>query len=248
MRSIEVTGENVEEAIAKGLEELGVGPNDIIYEVLEEPSRGVFGLGARLARVRVQVIRSHSAPPSSGPAAEESENLLSEEADDDMEDFSAAETSEDDATVGKEVLAELLEKMGIDASITVEQLEPSRPGEPAPWLLNVSGDDMSNLIGRRGETLGSLQYITRLIASRRLQRRANIVIDVAGYKSRRSQQLRKLASRMANQAVEQGRTVTLEPMPPHERRIIHMALRNRPDVLTKSIGEGDSRKVTIVPK
>jgi spoIIIJ-associated protein len=104
------------------------------------------------------------------------------------------------------------------------------------------------LIGRRGETISSLQYITRLIVSRRLQRRANVVIDVGGYKSRRSQKLRELALRMADQAVDQARTVVLEPMPPHERRMIHMALRNRPDVMTKSTGEGDSRKVTIVPK
>jgi spoIIIJ-associated protein len=107
---------------------------------------------------------------------------------------------------------------------------------------------MNVLIGRRGETLAALQYITRLITSRRLQRRANIVVDVAGYKSRRSQQLRKLALRMADQAAQEGRTVTLEPMPPHERRIVHLTLRNRDDVTTRSIGEGEGRKVTIVPK
>jgi spoIIIJ-associated protein len=138
--------------------------------------------------------------------------------------------------------------MDVEATIEIEQTDSSRPGESAPWLLNVSGSDMNALIGRRGETLGALQYITRLIASRKLQRRANIIVDIDGYKSRRSQQLRKLANRMADQALEQARMVTLEPMPPHERRIIHMALRNRDDVVTNSIGEGDSRKVTIVPK
>jgi spoIIIJ-associated protein len=104
------------------------------------------------------------------------------------------------------------------------------------------------LIGRRGETLTALQYITRLIASRELQRRANIVLDVEGYKSRREQMLRRLANRMADQAIQLGRTVSLEPMPPYERRIVHLALRDHPEVTTQSVGEGDRRKVTIIPR
>jgi spoIIIJ-associated protein len=107
---------------------------------------------------------------------------------------------------------------------------------------------LSPLIGRRGETLNALQYITRLIASRELQHRANIVVDAAGYKSRRMRMLRDLALRMADQATRTNRTVALEPMPPYERRIVHMALRSHPAVQTKSIGEGSSRKVTIIPK
>jgi spoIIIJ-associated protein len=258
MDSIEITGENVEDAIAKGLAELGAGPNDVIVEVLEEPSRGVFGLGARPARVRLQRlikrpvvadVEPMSAPPSS--ITEPSQEYYEDE--DDIEylgqtEFSDGETTEDDATVGKEVLTELLEKMGIDAKITIRRAESSRQDESTPWLLDVSGDDMNSLIGRRGDTLASLQYVARLIASRRLERRANIIVDVAGYKSRRSQRLRELAVRMADQAVQQRRTVTLEPMPPHERRIIHLVLRNHAEVYTKSVGEGESRKVTIVPK
>jgi spoIIIJ-associated protein len=142
---------------------------------------------------------------------------------------------------------ELLNGMGINADITITRSAQSQPDENPPWLLNVEGRDVSSLIGRRGETLSSLQYITRLIASRLLGRRANIVVDVGSYKLRRSQKLRELAVRMADQAVREARTVVLEPMPPHERRMIHMALRNRNDVSTKSTGEGDTRKVTIVP-
>lgn len=258
MNAIEVTGENVEEAIAKGLAELGVGPGDVIVEVLEEASRGVFGIGARPAKVRLQVLiaRASSPIPESKPAPLPPVSVTEDTSEDDFiaaydegdDEFLEGETTEEDATVGKEVLNELLDKMGVKGQIGVRRAEPSRQGENAPWLLNVSGQDMSVLIGRRGETLTALQYVTRLIASRRLQRRANILVDVDGYKSRRSQQLRKLALRMADQAAQQRRTVTLEPMPPHERRIIHLALRNRTDVYTKSIGEGDARKVTIVPK
>ena len=235
MDSIESTGESVEEAVAKGLEELGVSASDVIVEVLEEPNRGLFGLGAREARVRLQLIGGRPAPPP----VETSPIAVA---------YTDDKTVEDDAIVGKEVLAELLEKMSIKAEVTIQRTEPTREGENAPWLLDVSGSNMSALIGRRGETLGALQYITRLIASRRLQRRANVIVDVAGYKSRRSDRLRQLALRIAEQAVKQGRTVDLEPMPPHERRIIHLTLRNRPDVTTRSVGEGKARKVTIVPK
>ncbi len=114
-------------------------------------------------------------------------------------------------------------------------------------MLDVVGGNLTRLIGRRGETLAALQYITRLITSRELQRRSEVVVDIGGYKARRAQTLQALALRMADEALERGHTVTLEPMPPHERRIIHLALREREDVVTRSVGEGAARKVTIVP-
>jgi spoIIIJ-associated protein len=139
----------------------------------------------------------------------------------------------------------------VDAKILVRRVETTRETENTPWLLNITGVEIEKanaLVGRRGDTLAALQYITRLIASRHLEHRANVIVDVNGYKTRRSQNLRGLANRMADQAIEQKRTMTLEPMPPHERRIIHLVLRARGDVTTKSVGEGNSRKVTIVPK
>jgi spoIIIJ-associated protein len=104
------------------------------------------------------------------------------------------------------------------------------------------------LIGHKGETLSALQYITRLIVAKRLGKQANIVVDVESYKSRRADQLKRLAKRIADQALQQGRTMTLEPMPPNERRIIHIALRDHPGVTTESVGEGRSRKITVIPK
>lgn len=249
-RSIEATGEDVEQAIEKGLAELGVGPGEVIVEVLEEPSRGMFGLGARPARVRLQLLMA--APPPAPPApqpivkdipVDEDEDVFISEVEDVYEG-----PLDEDAEVGKVVLSEILEKMSIRAQVNIRRAQSSEAGESAPWLLDVTGSgDLSMLIGRRGETLASLQYITRLITSRELQRRANIVVDVGGYKARRTGKLNELAHRMADQAVHQKRTITLEPMPPYERRIIHLALRSRDDVTTQSVGEGDSRKVTIIP-
>ena len=246
--SVEATGEDVEAAVAAGLNELGVDVNDVLVEVLEEPSRGVFGIGARQARVRLKLLR----PPS--PAVEVDD---SGDHDDDYEDTDedlilvqeiedATEIAED-GLIGKQVLSELLLHMELPADIVVRRAEQTQPEENSPWILDIQGSDLNQLVGRRGETLGALQYITRLITSRQIQRRANIVVDAGGYKTRRSQRLRQLALRMADQAVQQQRTVYLEPMPPNERRIIHITLRERKDVHTKSTGEGDSRKVTIIP-
>ena len=267
-RSIEVTGEDVEQAIENGLKELGVGPGQVVVEVLEEPSRGVFGLGARPARVRLQLLVGSPPPaPTSTPVESqqqpepepqvaddgEGDYQDSDDSDDDSDVLYEAEVFEgpldEDAEVGKVVLNELLEKMSVRADVVIRRSQPAEEGENVPWLLDVTGPgDLNVLIGRRGETLASLQYITRLITSRELQRRANIVVDVDGYKSRRTSKLHDLARRMADQAVNEGRTVTLEPMPPYERRIVHLALRDREDVYTESIGEGSSRKVTIIPK
>jgi spoIIIJ-associated protein len=153
-----------------------------------------------------------------------------------------------DAQLAQETLRELLEHMGMGGTdINVYHAEPASPEEEAPWILNIEGEDLGILIGRRGETLNALQYITRLIVSRELQRRANIVIDVEDYKARRESTLERLARKMAEQAKRLGKTVTLEPMPPNERRVIHVTLRGDSEVETESIGSGDDRKVTIIP-
>jgi spoIIIJ-associated protein len=148
----------------------------------------------------------------------------------------------------QEFLSELLSKMGVNATVAMHWDEPAEPGDNPALVLNVQGDDLSELIGRRGETLAALQYITRISVAKHAGQLVNVVVDVEGYKARREQQLRRMAQRMAEQAVARGRTVVLEPMPPNERRLVHLALRDNPDVTTESVGEGDRRKVTIVPK
>lgn len=259
--SNEFSAETVEEAIAKGVNELGLKPGEFMVEVLQEPRRGLFGAGSRPAIVKLKMLRRSeprtvisnyqpekeeekvvisSPPQETGPRTQISDPTISGMADEDLSE---------EASIAKTVLTELLGEMGFDDfKIIVTLSDPSEDGSNTPWMLNVEGKRASVLIGRRGDTLASLQYITRLIVSRRMQRRANIIVDADGYKARRSQRLKDLAIRMADQAVSQGRSVTLEPMPPHERRMIHMTLREREDVFTKSTGEGDSRKVMIVPK
>ena len=115
-------------------------------------------------------------------------------------------------------------------------------------VVQVEGQDLGVLIGSRGETLDSLQYVARLMVSHKLRERANFVVDVQQYRERRQLALTRMAERMAQKAIQRNKPVILEPMPAHERRIIHMALRNSDKVYTNSVGEGDRRRVKIFPK
>jgi spoIIIJ-associated protein len=138
--------------------------------------------------------------------------------------------------------------MHISAEITTSLTDPDDVTGKRINVIEIHGDDLSTLIGPRGETLNALQYITRLMVGHSLQTRANFVIDVEGYRQRREQALARLADRMARKVAKQKRPMSLEPMPPHERRIIHMTLRNDKYVYTESTGEGTRRKVRIIPK
>jgi len=148
--------------------------------------------------------------------------------------------------VARQVLVDLLAYMDIEAEVQAARGEPD--GDVAPIELDVQGPDLGLLIGRKGETVAALQYIARLIIAKQVGHGVDLVVDVQGHKKRREEQLRRMARRVAEQAVERGRTMTLEPMAPNERRIIHLELRDHPEVMTESVGEGNQRKVTIVPR
>jgi spoIIIJ-associated protein len=143
------------------------------------------------------------------------------------------------------VLEGLLEKMKVHAAVDASYVDMSEESEEPVLLLDIVGDDLSILIGRRSETLNALQYITNLIVGKELGHWIPLIVDVQGYRTRRERQLRQLARRMADQAVQTSRRQVLEPMPANERRVIHLELRNHPDVVTRSVGEEPYRKVTI---
>ena len=221
-KSIEVSAPTVKEAIAKGLAELGKAEDEVEIEVLSPGSRGLLRIGAKDALVRLSFVE----PEEEAPPLEESVEQIA-----------------------RETLQELLAKMGVKARVSIRPKEEMSQDEDAPpFILDVMGADLGVLIGRRGQTLQDLQYITRLIVSREVQRWVNLVVDVEEYKARREKSLRQLAHRMAERVSLNQQPIALEPMPPHERRIIHLALRDHPIVTTKSIGKGEQRKVTIVPK
>jgi spoIIIJ-associated protein len=252
--TLEVIAPSVDEAINKGLSDLGLPLEAVDVEVLDTGSRGLFGLGSRQARIRLSlkspvaaatVTRQPPAAeaPARAPAARPSK----------VEEFDASEevdTGEEDHSlrVARETVSELLEKMKVQAKVNTHYGEVDDPKSLRPILVEIHGDDLSILIGRRSETLMALQYISSLIVGKELERWVPLLVDVEGYRARRERQLRQLARRMAEQAITTGRRQVLEPMPANERRVIHLELRNHPDVMTESIGEEPNRKVTIVLK
>lgn len=164
----------------------------------------------------------------------------------DEEDSDAYLEEEGEAAVA--ILTELLNKMRVRASVTAAVSESDDVTGRRVNMLSITGEDLGVLIGPRGDTLDALQYIARLMVAHRLHRRAHFLVDVEGYRERREQALVRLAERMADKARQRQEPITLEPMPPYERRIIHMTLRNADGVYTESTGEGDRRKVRIYPQ
>jgi spoIIIJ-associated protein len=240
--SLEIIAPTVEEAIAQGAAELGLPEESLEVEVLDEGGGGLFGLGSRQARVRLTVAQDEAA--QSPPTAERPEMTTSAE----VREIEAGDEEAEALRITHETVEELLERMNIEAEIDAYWGTADTPGKIKPLHVEIHGDDLSILIGRRGKTLSALQYITRLIVGKELKRPISVMIDVEGYRERREQQLRRLARRMASQAIEMARTMSLEPMPAYERRIIHIELRDDPQVETLSVGEGKRRKVTIIPK
>jgi len=161
--------------------------------------------------------------------------------DDDHEDERQPGQISRNAAVGVEILTKLLELMDLDGDVFAEETNDS-------LFLNIEGDDLGMLIGRRGLTLAALQYTVRLMIASRVDEWPSLTVDVCGYKRRRHVALEELARKLADQAKYRRRPVALEPMPSAERRVVHLALAGNPDVYTESVGEDIERKVVIHPK
>jgi spoIIIJ-associated protein len=241
---LEVIAPTIEEAVEKGLRELGLTENDVDVEVLDEGKKGLFGLGTRQARVALMI------KPVSEREAEEPSTQLQKKEPALAEPSSELEETEEEAeevSIARETIKIILEKMQVHADVSVK-LGESDSNRVQPVLIDIEGSDLSFLIGRKAETINALQYITSLIVGRELGRWVPLQIDVQHYRKRREEELRKFARRVADQVVSTGRRQVLEPMPPNERRIVHIELRDNPHVETESIGEDPRRKVTVFLK
>lgn len=251
--TIEIIAPTINEAIEKGLAELQLPRQAVEIEILDEGSRGLFGLGAHQARVRL-VVKQEIPDDYEQAFPLSADEITYEEVSDEEPAVKPvrippANTKEEiPLHVAQETVSELLGKMHIQAEVTASYGEIDDLRGTRAILVDITGKDLSVLIGKRSETLNALQYISRLIVSKELGDNVTLVIDVEGYRTRRERQLRQLAHRMAEQAIKTGRKQTLEPMPPNERRIIHMELREDTHVTTESFGEEPHRKVTIFPK
>ncbi len=230
--SVDVRARNVDEAIARGLAQLNKTREEVEIEILNPGSRGVLGIGAEDAVVRMVVIELPAPAPEPEPEEEPP-----------LPEINVAQ-------LAREALTELLRRMGIEAQVVISPPKGimAEDRDMPPVILDITGDDLGILIGRRGETLNALQYITRLIVSRQTKYWVNIIVDVEEYKVRRERSLKQLAHRMADRVAASGKAVALEAMPAYERRIVHITLRDHKAVMTRSVGEGNNRKVMILPK
>jgi spoIIIJ-associated protein len=306
LESIEASGKSVDDAVLQALAGLKRRRDEVDITVLQEPSRGTFGIGNKEARVRVTVrpgstaaiITPQMADAILGPDEEEYlEEEASGEFDDEEyageeeemfeegEEFDAEEYEEDEleeegriptfAPVGSSrYSSELLSELGDVSAVEGEMQEVETPSNEDvdvtvdvlqhilqfmniralvqvrstdPLTLNIQGinENLGLLIGRRGETLSALQLLVSLIVGHRTKHRMRIIIDAENYRERREENLRSLALRVAQQVRNYRRSIALEAMPPHERRIVHIALADSKDISTESIGEGDARRVVI---
>ncbi len=274
MRYVETSGKTVDDAITAALLELGLPSEQVDIEILQESSKGVLGIfGAKEARIRatakaVPVEEELFSEKVEEPVKEEVKPVQQEKAQPEtpyvmdtlVEDRLAAARAKaeaqaeaakepveysEDAKIAQEAAIEflipVLKKMGVEAEITGEM-------EEADVLkLDIQGQGLGVIIGKRGNTLDSLQYLTALIANKKTQEHIKIKLDAENYREKRKQTLEKLAINLAKKVRKTNRRVALEPMNPYERRIIHSVLQSFDGVETHSEGEEPFRKVVISP-
>lgn len=234
MSAVEATGKTVEEALEKALIELGRSKDEVTYEVLEAPSRGFFGLfGGHEARLRVTEKEAQGVPAA--PAMEMPRATVEAPAAPVASAASPQERAES-------FLSGIFRAMGLTVAMERRETEEG-------VLYDLSGESLGILIGKHGQTLDALQYLTNLAANRGgAEERIHVILDVEGYRSRREETLRRLAGHLAEKACRIHAEVRLEPMNRHERKIIHMALQDNYRVSTYSDGDEPYRCVVIAPK
>jgi len=218
-----MSARTVDEAIELGLKELDADRDEAEVEILSRGKAGFLGIGAEVARVRVTRIsagRNAAGMPVTG----------------DGETTAAGVAT---AAVGR-----ILEAANVNVTRTLRAANDPESGGP---IIDLAGEDSGLLIGRRGQTLQALQFLVNLIVRKQFEG-VRVVLDVENYRQRREFQLRDMATKVAVRVTQTNRSITLEPMPPADRRIIHTSLTDNPDVSTESTGEGEGRKVTIMPK
>lgn len=267
--TLEIIAPTVEEAIAQGLSELGLTADAVSVEVLDAGNKGLFGFGKHQVRVRLTVnppggtnlFQTESAPTSTREVKSANQNLnaappISTSTQDKPIPAAAPTlTKESESPLEHDplldhteaVISKMLHLLKLEAQVSAHYGSAERDGR-RHINVDIRGNDLGVLIGRRSETLAAFQYVASLIVGKDTQQFIQLTVDVEGFRERREKQLIQMAKRMADQVTKSGRRQTLEPMPSGERRIIHIALRDHPDVKTESTGDDPYRKVTIIPK
>ena len=249
MRYIDVTGKTEEEAIRKGLEQLGLERDDVSVEILERARSGFLGIGSSPAKVRVTYeldVAEEPKPeaPKAKPAEKKPEPKPAEKkpepkAEEKKTEPAAPACDNDDARRIKDFLTGLLEHMDSAAEVKVYEEEKNR------YKVILEGQKLGALIGRRGETLDAIQQLTNYAVNSGCDKRLRIHVDAENYRAKREQSLESLANKVAGKVLKYRRSVTLEPMNAYERHVIHAALQDKQGVTTYSIGTEPNRRVVV---
>ena len=234
MEYVETEGNTIDEAIENALKILGVERDKVTVDILAEGKRGILGIGAKKARVRASLrkalfVESDERSTEGRPVHEERPS---------REEIAAA------GQKGKQVLAEILRLMGIDATIAM------KPGETEEEIiLDIQGVSSGLLIGPRGQTLEALQnLLTRIVSERPGEEGPQLIVDTENYSEQRRKSLEDMALRLGEKAKRQRKTVTVDPLSAADRRIVHRALQDDPWVATKSLGRGAYQRLLIIPE
>lgn len=228
--SLESIAPTVEEAIEKGLEQLNLNREDVDVQILDEGKKTIFRFASRQARVKL-LVKSADLELPSHPDIKvvNPENEVNQE------------------TLVVDTLSSIIDYLDIDAELQTSVEEQDDDRRPV-IKINIEGDDLKFLIGKKSEVLNALQYLLSLMVSHKESQWVPIQLDVQNYRGRREGEIQKMARLIADQVVETGKRQSLEPMGASERRMVHMALRKDDAVYTESVGEEPNRKIFIYPK
>jgi spoIIIJ-associated protein len=243
MKAVEIDGKTIDEAIEKACSDFGVSRDKLHIEIISEGTSGFLGLlGSKKAKIKASLMSidmTIDTPP--GPSKTITKAKKHEESVAPASlDRAADKSGETVALRAKTILEGILAAMGIHTPVSVEETEDS-------ILLNIQGDGGGLLIGRRGQNLDAIQYIVNKAANRSSNGRKMIIIDTEAYRKRREESLISLAEKLGEKVKKTKKAITVSHMNAHDRRIIHMALQNDESLTTKSRGEGEYRKILIIP-
>ncbi len=232
IKTLEKTGRTEEDAVAAALAELGLERDDVSVEIVERAKNGFFGIGASPALIRVSYEVEDAEPQveeKKAPEAAEVSKVSDVKAEDENADFAAVRT----------FVSGLLEHMGVKAEIEISYRDNGGIN------VNLSGNGMGAVIGRRGETLDAIQHLTNYAVNHSSEKHLHISVDAENYRAKREESLTRLAEKMAEKAIKYKRSMALEPMNSYERHVIHTALQNYEGVTTSSTGVEPNRRVVV---
>ena len=242
MDQVVQTGRTVEEAVDLALAALDADHSEVEVEILSRGRQGFLGIGGEAAEVRVTLLVTDPGPE--GDDEVEAESEPDGEAPDSGR-VATAPAADTPAGLAVQSVERILDMVGAEVDVTLRAEHDEAAGGP---VIDINGPDSGLLIGRRGNTLQSLQFIVQSIVRQQLNQDVRVALDVEQYRQRREDSLREMADRVADRVAQTGRSITLEPMTPSDRRVIHMFLDERGGIRTESVGYGESRKVQIIPE